>query len=255
MSWGSFNGINPGQRVSITIDSTASAATGDVQILIPDTFSPFWEKIDASGYELRVTAADGVTVLSYKLASFNKTTRAGYIQIDDFAPAEATVCQVWLYFDMSGAPDKSTAFVYAASKTGYIYLGAPGPATPALPERPGDAVPRDALAKVAAESRWFWFDFGPRLQRRFVAFDGYDQWEEIYSVSYDVQAGGVSQAAMITATSPKIVGGRFVQVLVAAGTSGTDYTLICTAKTRYPPDLTGQTLQARALLRVKDPKE
>lgn len=256
MSWlRTSDGYKPTYRTSITIDTTASAAAADAQILIPDSYSHFWETIDSSGYELRVTAADGVTILDYQLASFNKTNRAGYIQIDNFAPAEATVNQVWLYYGMSGAPDKSKAFVYSASKTGYIYLGAPGPATPAIPERPGDTVPRDIVSKSSSEARWFWFDFGPRLQRRSTPGDGYDHWEEIYSVSYDVQTGGASVPAMITATSPKIISGRFVQVLVSAGSNGTDYTIIVTVKTRHPPDLTAQTIQARAVLKVRDAKE
>jgi len=255
MSWGRFSGIVPTYRVSITIDSTASASAGDVQILIPDTFTAFWDTIDSSGNELRVAAADGVTLLNYKLASFSKANRAGYIQIDDFTPAEAKVCQVWLYYGMSGAASGAAVFVYAASKTGYIYLGQPGTATKSIPERPGETQPRDVISKTTSESVWVWFDFGPRLQARITPADGYFQFEEVYSVAYDVQLATASQAGMITATSPKIVHGRFVQVLVGAGTTGTDYTVICTVNTRIPPDLTAQTLQARAIIKVRNPVE
>lgn len=255
MSWGRFSGTVPTYRVSITIDSTASASAGDVQILIPDTFSTFWDTVDASGNEIRVTAADGVTLLNYKLASFSKTNRAGYIQIDDFTPAEAKVCHVWLYYGMSGAASAAATFVYSASKTGYIYLGQPGQVTKSIPERPGETQPRDVVSKTSAESVWLWFDFGPRLQARISPADGYFQFEEVYSAVYDVQLATASQAAMITTTSPKIVAGRFVQVLVSAGSSGSDYTVICTVNTRIPPDLTAQTLQARAIIKVRNPAE
>jgi len=255
MSWGRFTSIVPLYRVSVTIDCTASASALDVQILIPDTFSAFWDTVDASGNEIRVTAADGVTLLNYKLASFSKTNRTGYIQIDDFTPAEAKVCQVWLYYGMTGAASAASVFVYAASRTGYIYLGQPGPATKSIPERPGETQPRDVVSKTSSESVWLWFDFGPRLQSRISPADGYFQFEEVYSVVYDVQLATASQAAMITTTSPKIVAGRFVQVLVSAGSTGSDYTVICTVNTRIPPDLTAQTLQARAIIKVRNPVE
>lgn len=255
MSWARFDGVVPKFRVSITVDTTASAAAGDVQALIPDTFSFFWNTVDASGNEIRVTAADGVTVLDYQLASFNRTNREGYVQIDNFAPDEATVNQVWLYFGMDGAPSDATPFVYSASKAGYIYLGAPGPTVVAMPERPGDQRPRNAISKSTGESRWIAFDFGSQLQRRASVADGYPQFEEIYSVSYDVQLAGVSQAAMVTASSPKIVNGSVVQVLVGGGTVDTDYTVICTVKTKIPPNLTGQTLQARVVLKIRNPSE
>lgn len=256
MSWGRFSNVVPTYRVSITIDSTASASAADAQILIPDTFTAFWDAIDASGNELRVTAADGVTLLVYQLASFNKTNRTGYIQIDNFAPAEAKVCQVWLYYGLTpGTASGAGSFVYSASKTGYIYLGQPGSATRSIPERPGETQPRDVLSKTSAESVLVWFDFGPRLQARITPADGYFQFEEVYSVVYDVQLATVSQAAMITATSPKIVAGRFVQLLVGAGTSGSDYTVICTVNTRHPPDTAAQTLQTRAIIKVRNPVE
>lgn len=256
MSWSRSDGMSPLFRVALTVDSSASAASGDVEIEIPVAFSHFWKNIDSSGNELRVTASDGESLLIYQLkAGFSKADRVGYIQIDNFAPSEAATFQIWLYYGMEGAASKAGSFVYAASKSGYLYAGAPGAAIRGVPQRPGDTTPREVVSKGAAEQRWVWFDLSALLQGRFSAADGFPQFEELHSVTYAVYAAGVAQAGMVDAASPRFVEGRFVQVLVKGGTTGTDYTIVVTVKTRIPPITAAQVVEVRALLKVRDVQE
>ena len=51
-------------RMPIAIDNTTAAATHDVTIPIPGDLDLFWDTIDSLGDELRLTNADGITVLT-----------------------------------------------------------------------------------------------------------------------------------------------------------------------------------------------
>ena len=75
----------------------------------------------------------------------------------------------------------------------------------------------------------------------FKSFD-----EEISQAYYDVLDGGATQAAMQDATKTRI-SGPLVKVLVKAGTTGSDYIVVCTIVTTE-----GRTLQQRALLQVRN---
>ena len=259
MSWLRVGSLVPQFRRSISIDATASATASDVQIVIPSALSEFWDAIDASGNELRVTDADGETVLSYKItgsvSGFDRSTRDGIIQIDDYDPAAVCVGQAWLYYGISGASSGAASFTFAASRTGYINPGAPISIISAAPQRPGDTRPRDAVSKMADEVIWVWFDFGELLQVLTTPNGEQQQWEELDEVTYYVTLAGATQAGMVSASSVRIIGGRYVQLLVQGGSTGSSYTLAVQAKTTYPTQQTGRTLAARCLVRVKDVSE
>ena len=55
-------------------------------------------------------------------------------------------------------------------------------------------------------------------------------------------ADASAQAAMVDATSPRILEGRFVRLLIKAGTTATNYTARVTVGTTYPDNQTGRTL-------------
>ena len=65
------------RRVAISVVTTATASTADVEFTPHDAWDEFWAAIDASGYGIRLTEADGVTPLTYAWSGFNKTTKAG----------------------------------------------------------------------------------------------------------------------------------------------------------------------------------
>jgi hypothetical protein len=259
MAWLRVGSTVPQYRRSISIDATASAAALDVQITIPTALSEFWDAIDASGNELRVTDADGKTVLSYKLtgavSGFDRSTRDGIIQIDDYDPAAVCVGQVWLYYGITGAASAAAVFVFSASRTGYLYPGAPIGIVSAVPQRPGDTRPRDAVSKMVDEVTWVWFDFHDLLQQLTTPDGEQGQWEELDEVTYAIYLAGVAQSGMVTASSVRVIGGRYIQVQVSGGATGSSYTLAVQATTTFPTQQTGRILAARCLIRVKDVSE
>ena len=259
MSWLRVGSTVPQFRRSISIDATAAATASDVSIVIPPALSEFWDAIDASGNELRVTDADGETALTYQvtgsISGFDRSTRDGIIQIDNYDPAAVCVGQAWLYYGISGASSGAGSFTFAASRTGYLYPGAPVSIISALPQRPGDTRPRDAVSKSADEVTWIWFDFKDLLQVLTTPNGEQQQWEELDEVTYYVTLAGATQAGMVSASSVRIIGGRYVQLLVQGGSSGSSYTVVAQATTTYPTQQTGRTLSARCLVRVKDTSE
>ena len=68
--WYSSGGYTPTRRVSISLDGNGASA--NYSVTIPSQLDDFWETVDASGAELRVTDADGVTVITYDLSGFSK---------------------------------------------------------------------------------------------------------------------------------------------------------------------------------------
>lgn len=255
MAWYREGSTIPTFRRSISLDSTSGAAAADATFTLPPTLAEFWEQIDNSGYELRVTNADGATKLTYQLNGFNKTNRAGSIEIDNIAAGTAGVRQLFLYYGMSGAVNGAGSFVFSASKPAQVYMGAPlAVPTPIrwVPQRPSDTVPRESRTKAADEVIWLTFDFGDALQELLGSGDNQTQFEEIADVTYAVTEAGVTQAGMVSASSVRIIDGRYVQVQVNGGTDGTDYTVSVLARTTYPVGQTGRTLDARCLLVVTD---
>lgn len=257
MSWGRFlrtaTYYIPTRRASITLDSIDT--TQDYTITIPADWSEFWDNVDASGVEIAITDADGMTALSYQWASFTKATRSGVIQLDNYISGTNGVAQVFIYWGMSGATTGATVFAPGAMRNGYVDLGSVVNPIATAPERPGDTQPRHWVSKGSAETIWVWLDFGNELVRRDTPSDGQDQWEEIDGVSYAVNLAGAAQGGMVAATSTRIHAGRFVRVAVAAGTTAVNYTLVVTVSTTYPTSATGRTLVRRALVKVLDVSE
>lgn len=248
----------PQYRRAVSVDSSASAAAADAAFTLPPVLSEFWDAIDASGNELRVTDADGFTLLTYQLSGFSKTNRTGTVQLDNISAGVASVQQVWLYYGMSGAASAAGSFVYSASKAAVLYPGAPLDDPRPIrwsPQRPGDTRPRESRSKSADEVIWLQFDFGPALQMLDSPGDGQAQFEELDEVTYAVTLAGATQSGMVSASSVRYLGGGLVQVVVQGGASGSSYTVEVTARTTYPTQQTGRTLEARALLVVQDVSE
>ena len=89
-------------------------------------------------------------------------------------------------------------------------------------------------------------DFGPILVQKMVPTGDstrkFAAWEEVKTVVYAVYDDASAQAAMVDATSPRILDGRFVRLLIKAGTTATNYTARVTVGTTYPDNQTGRTL-------------
>jgi len=235
-------------EATITIDNTAGApGAQDATLVIPAEWDEFWENVDTNGEDIRVTAEDGVTLATWDLNGFNKATRAGTLEIDNFVATAAKMYPLHLYWGKAAQATGITAFVPGAPKTGYIELSSPtAPVITVQEERPGETVPRVRLSKSVDEVAYWWFDFSGVLARRRAKHNASHRLEEISQAYYDVLDGGATQAAMQDATKTRI-SGPLVKVLVKAGTTGSDYIVVCTIVTTE-----GRTLQQRALLQVRN---
>ena len=66
-------------RFPIAVDASALGASTDkdVTVTIPKTLELFWALIQSSGDDIRITDADGITLVDYDWASFTYASRTG----------------------------------------------------------------------------------------------------------------------------------------------------------------------------------
>jgi len=237
-------------RQAIVVDNTSGSATIDVTATIPSDFDPFWDNVLASGFDIRITLADGKTLATYDVDSFNKVNRTCTLEVDNLAAASTDAMLVlWLYWGNALAGDGATTFTPSGAKTGYIvpdcmpagYVVAAGAA------RPGDLRPSSRIQKTVEEELHVWFDLRPLLARRNTPFAGSPLCEEIEFLQLDVKAGGVSQAPMFDEDETRVITPGLVRTSVKAGNDTSDYTITLTVKTTE-----GKILNPRALLLVRD---
>lgn len=252
-------------RAVISIDN--SAGTGgnfDVDVDIPAEWDAFWDAIDSSGDELRLTGPDGVTPWSYDVddgsgGAFDKSSRSGRIRIEQIAGAGTACVQTgWLYFDSSSTQgDGSSSFSPSSPKTGHIWLGRPALHREAYqPQNPGSARPRSVIHKSSNETVYAWWRVDHHLAKRFSEARGRILWEEpVRVIASSVDSGG-SGASLHDVGSSRLVwhqGQLWVGTEVSGGTDGSSYTIIARVLTGAP-DLSGtlQTLEPRTGVRVRD---
>lgn len=264
------------KRVPITIINTAGGATPDSNTVIPVDLDAFWSVIDTSANELRVTAADGYTLLNYSVddgsgGAFSKSSRLGRIRIDGMAaPGVANeALLVWLYFGTDGTQGSAAvATTITSAETGVIERGAPRDSDGgdwvevAAPPRPGLDRPRGVFGKGSADASDLWLEVSNLLQIRASRYAGKLLYEEPRSATYVVDDdAGSAQAGMIDLTLSRWVevvtgtGQRklFLRMRVKAGSSGSQYTAVPTIVTAIPLQSgTHRTLTARAGFRVRD---
>lgn len=259
------------RRMSISAPNTAGGATKDVNVVIPQDLDEFWDVIDTAGLELRVTAADGYTVLNYSVdngsgSAFDRANRLGRIQIDGAtAPGTATeLLNFWLFFHTTSTQGTAAvATTIASALTGYIERGTPSTwRTRAQVPRPGLDRPRATFGKGSADEAFLWVDLTNQLELRRGTFAGKKFYEEPMSATYQVvDDAGAPQAGMITTAGMRWVEaptGKFgrrimLRLPVKGGTDDTRYTAVATILTSVPGESgTHRTITARAGFRVRD---
>lgn len=243
MGWYS---TNYKKRVPITVINTAGGSAYDATVAIPDTWDDFWDTIDASGDGIRVTAADGVTLLDYEWAAgFNATTRAGTLELDNVAAPNTAnaICCLWLYYDATVAADGSTTVAPSTPETGYIDEARPSYLSQVVrAQAPGRAQPGRAIGKSSTEEIDVWLDLSAVLEQRSTPSARRPALEEPRSVVLSaVDSGGSAAATLVDAPKCRFVevvagGGRriYLRARVKAGTTGTSYTIIPILSTARP---------------------
>lgn len=242
-------------RRSIAVDGSSHAGgASDVAITIDPTDAVFWSAIRSDGADLRVTDSDGTTLLTYKRSTFTYASNILTIHVDNLTVSAAIVKCVFVYVGYSGAgtpSDLVSSFVSGSLLIGRPFLGTPSQrATIARPQRPGDTKPIDTFAKMSAEETYVFVDFGALLLQRQDPYAGRLLWEEVDELTLaQVQSGGAGVSGAWDLSKCRLLDGG-VAVYVAAGSSGTSYTIVCRVKTTQ-----ARTLEHRSLIRVQNVSE
>lgn len=242
-------------RIPIAMDNTAGATANiDLSMSIPADFDAFWDNVQSDGDDIRITGADGRTLATYDVESFNATTKTGTLEVDNYACQASTMQQLWLYWGNSSATNAESSVTPSSAVSGYICQETPtGFVVVVQPERQGATQPRNRFQKGSNEQITIWFDFRGMLHQRQKPNEGSVLLEEIDYVSLvQVETGGAAQAAMVDATKTRFVDG-FVGMLVKAGSSGTNYTAICRVVTTGGS--IARTLEGRAYFAVRNVTE
>jgi hypothetical protein len=252
------------KRAAITIDTTL-AGTVDVNVSIPYWWEDFWGDIDATGLELRVTAADGVTLLAYSVdngagLTFDRSIRAGRIRIDGFVGVNGGVSMAWVYWSTDGTEGTAAvATTIAAPVSGWIELG-----TPALhvaehaPQRPGVTIPRQVIQKGSTENIHVWIRVDRALEKRTTPNASSRLYEEVRGCVHSiVDNAGSDASTTYDLDEVRFVyrnGETWVRVNAKAGSSGSNYTIAPTIATKNPHEVneSSRVLQPRIGLAVRN---
>lgn len=258
------------RRKALTIVNTAGGATIDANATIPQDWDDFWALIDSSGNGVRVTLADGFTLLTYDIddgagGAFDKANRLGRVRIDSLATGSVVdeALLVWVYYDIDSPTDGSSAVTITSAETGYIALGSPVWATvPFVRPRPGISRPEVVLHKDSTELYHIWIDLTPALEQRDAPYARRLCYEEPRRATYGVyNAAGTLQASMDDPSGVRFVevadqrsGQRrlYLRIPVQAGADDTKYTVRTTLNTRVPPNTAHRILRHAVALAVRD---
>lgn len=225
------------RRAAISV--ATSGSTADVDVVIPSDWDDFWDEIDANGYGVRVTLADGRTAVPYAVdngsgGAFDRSGRLGRVRIDGatFRSTAGLCSLLWLYYGIETPTSGAAAVTMGSPLTGRIEQAQPHRPILAQPLRPGLATPRDAVAKTPTEETVVWVDVTGLLERRRTDTAGLDHLEEPWAAlpaGYDDTG---TTAAIVEATRHRWVeldserGRRiYLRVGLTGGTDGEVYTV------------------------------
>jgi hypothetical protein len=261
------------RRAAISVDNSAAAAAVvlDVDITIPKDWEDFWDVIDNSGVNIRVTGPDGVTAVSYDIddgagGAFNAaavTARTGRIRVDSMTIPTATagIFLLWLYFDPDGTVAAGDSVVTMTSiGAGYIAHDRPsGRMYEYRPQVPRAENPRDVTHKGPSEQIVVWWQIDRALRKHKRPSGGSLQSEEPYYMAMAVyNTSAADQTAMYALASNRFYWDgpsrtMWIRCVVKAGTTDTRYTVVPTVYTVEPfaPTVALQTFQPRLGLAVR----
>jgi hypothetical protein len=234
-------------RFPIAVHNSSSTANKDVQVVIPPELEAFWEAIDSSGFQIRVTSADGVTALQYDWASspaFNKTSRVGTLEIyggsgtPTWSAVGSAVSVLWVYVGDSDAGDGSSSVTISTPLTGYVTAAAPRAVIVAGSPPPGRATPPDRRSQRTTDKRGIWFGLDRNVLRTLrQPYNNHPQWEEVTRVTVTASTNGTGTLTPdLDAVRFVEDNGFYVQSVVSGGADANDYTLLTQITTVAPND-------------------
>jgi len=234
--------------VNVTGGGGGSPTTEDITIALPAGWDHMWNNTRSDGYDLIAVDADGRTLLSFDILTWNQTNRTGTVRIDGYScPDDDASCNVFLYYgNPDQAADLAAAVTIASAKTGTITLQRrKGIVIKAGLEEFAAKVPRHKIVKPAGDTVDIWWDLSQLMQTRKHPHQGSILQAELDYVTLQVLLAAVDQTAMYDETETKFKSLHAVRTRIKAGSSGTDYVISLTAGLT-----TGEIRNVRAFLRV-----
>ena len=242
-------------RAPLSVDHTAGGAgTIDASGALAASWDHFWANVQTTGNDVRITEADGITLVTFDLQAFNATTRVCTVEIDNFTPPGAGMLCLWAYWGDAALASGTPVFVPVAPKALHVDVGQP--ASPLVvvrtEQRPQDTTPLSVIAKTTDSSLYIWWDFSGILQRRLRQSQKSSELECISYVSgVTVALNGADQAGMKDVTKTRFEGGpdgrAYVKTYLTAGVNNTDYIATVTVVTTE-----SRTLAGKAKIFVRD---
>lgn len=245
-------------RAAAMIDGTsANSNTIDATIAIPSTWALFWDNVQSDGDDIRITEADGVTVLAYDLDSWNYSNKSGNIRIDALthsgqsANNAARVVRIY-WGDSDASAGASANLTISSAKTGTVTLIDPStgrfPIIRCQPPRLDVDETATVITKQSTEQTRVFWDLREMLAQRVESYQGSRLFEEVDFVTFTVaDTNGGAQNGITDLTKLAIVDPYFVSTWIQGGTDDTNYLLTLTVYTTE-----GRVLDFRATLKVND---
>jgi hypothetical protein len=176
-------------------------AAGDTtcRLTIPPDWDEFWTltgAVQSTGYDIRFTEADGLTLVDHERVTWTFASKVGVIDINH-APDAAKDTVIWMYWGNAAATDASVAVTNPLSGEieAHIFLGlASRNIVDIVPDAPGATQPAVLIAKAVDEYTLVWFKVDARdLVKRRAAYQGSDRLEEVSAVyTNDYKADGTA---------------------------------------------------------------
>lgn len=249
MSW--LSAADP-YRMPLAVGAPEATGNQDVQFAIPADWEAFWSRVTATGADIRVTQADGVTALTFGLDSFDRDGKAGTVQIKNVPVVDSKVGVVHIYWGDTDGSMAATSVTLSSPLTAYLEQARPNAqrAVVVAPEAYDDTQPRARMSKGSAVVTTVWWDFREALLERAEPSAGKNLLEEIERLDVvDVLDDSSSQPNMLDVAATRFLDG-WVATRLQGGTHNSDYTLLVRVVTTL-----GRTLEGRALLSVIDVTE
>ena len=151
-------------RFPIVLDGSATAAGAvDATIALTGTAAEFWATVQADLDDVRVSAANGITALSYDLESLNYAAKTVTVELDGLTHhVTNTMTVVWVYFGDTDAGNTEDGITTSSPLTGYTLFTGPGEEPIySLGSPAGTTAPVNRRQKRSTETVFLWFAVGP----------------------------------------------------------------------------------------------
>ena len=239
------------RRIPVVIDGSAtSAGNVDATIGLTRDDALFWSTIQATGNDVRVYAADGITTITYDLESFNYSSQTVTVELDNLVHHTTnTMTAVWLLIGNSTATNTEASVTTSSPLTGYtLNIGpAVGEAVFGMGSSPGSTTPSQRAQKRSSETAFLWFYIAP-LGRRSTVYEGRTEGEEARSLTISVVTPGTFTANVSALRLYQAQDGDlFCRATVSGGTDGVTSNIVLSVTTTE-----GRVLQGTVFMTCED---